>query len=1044
MVYVKAFFMKISNEFCMHHDVANLATNGCYVVSDKDYSILYVNQRLEHFLHKKGVEGIIGKKCYSVIQNREYPCENCAIRLKKPSEMLGDRSKQTYIVTPHEMIWDDNKSTIVYLNDITDQRREEQRTLEAKKNLSIAMEHAKMLYWEYEFETSRAYVNEITQRSFGIPAVMEDYPECFLKMNFISDEYRQTYRENVYRMKSGEEYIEFTVKVKTLQQDQVWMKLRLTGVKDGEGNPVRAICTAEVITEYKELEQRFQAIMKQNSISTWLYDIPRHTILLNNDSRNFPLYKDQYEVANVPEAHSIDGFCHPEDMDRLRKLYHDIENGSKQATATVRFWNALENRYRWQRCSYTVISDRDGKPVYAVGSSSDVTEQVETKERYRKAVELREHTKADNILLSCHCNISENRIMELEDQTGVHLLERFGDVRDTFFGKMGEMIIDTKKQKEFYDTFLSEPAKQKFELGHTQSTFECGISFEKDHKNVLWVQIQMTVVKVPETNELEGFMSVADITESKRQEYILETVIHWDYDFVANVNLIMDQLVIYRTQSSEMEFDWCKAGIAYSYSEGVERAIHGFVVESDQESYRKQMSAEYIKKKLEEKDIFEFVYHIVRPDGEIRVKRARFTEYEDSEEFVVFSRTDITDIITEEEEKRKNLAVALELAEQAARAKSDFLSRMSHDLRTPMNGILGLTYLMEEQTDIKEIKDSIPRVREAGEYLMQLINDVLDVNKIESGEITLFPRVCNEEKVFPSIITMITPQLEHKSIDFHFDKTNITWKYLFMDEQRVRQIFINLLSNAIKFTPNGGRIDFSMECVAQKGDVLTDKFVIRDTGIGISKEFMPKIFEPFTQENRFITSNTQGTGLGMAIVQKLVELMNGTISVRSELDKGTEFTVYLDFKMAEEQEEEEAPKTLSVKPVLPKGVRVLLCEDHPLNAKIARGLLERQGAVVSWANNGKIGVEMFSESKPNEYDIILMDIRMPKLDGLGAAQAIRSLDRPDAGTIPIIAMTANAFEEDVRKSELVGMNAHLSKPIQPAKMYETIVKYLRR
>ncbi|MDD3219141.1 MAG: ATP-binding protein [Lachnospiraceae bacterium] len=916
---VQALYMGTSNEFHMYHDVSNTATNGCYVVSDTDYQILYVNQQLENFLQMKGVSEILGKKCYEVIQDRKEPCKNCAIYNKGTMERRGDRSKQIYKVSATEIEWDDKKATIVYLNNITEQRREEQHALDARQNLSIAMQHAKMIYWEYEFGESRAYPNETARKFFGVPLVVENYPDSFLDMNFVYEADVPAYRENVNRMKAGEEYIEFTIKTRTLQQEEVWTKLRFSGVRDKQGNPVRAICTAEVVTEYKKLEQRYQ-----------------------------------------------------------------------------------------------------------------------------KALELREHTKSDNLILSCHCNISRDIILELEDQSGFKLSEKFGNERAAFFEGFSRLITDERKQQEFLQIFSSEPAKQNYELGKTQFVFECGIRYDQLQKDFQWVQMQMTTVKVPETNDIEGFMTVTDITDLKRQEHILESVLQCDYDFVANVNLMTDRLVIYRSSKADLEFLQCEVGKAYSYSEGVARAIDNYLVDTDKEFYRIQMNPEYIKNQLKDLDVFEFAYHVKDLEGDIRVKRARFTAYGETEELVVFSRTDITELMAEEEQKRNDLSRALELAEQATRSKSEFLSRMSHDLRTPMNGILGLTYLMEDQDDINEIKKSIPQVREAGEYLLQLINDVLDVNKIESGEVTLFPKPCNEEKVFPSIITMITPQLERKSIDFHFDKKNITWKYLIMDEQRVRQIFINLLSNAIKFTPDGGRVDFIMECISQTEDSVKDKFIVRDTGIGISREFLPKIFEPFTQENRFITSNTQGTGLGMAIVKKLVELMNGSISVKSSVNEGTEFTIYLDFKRAKKQEEMvQETTTISIKPHLPQGLKILLCEDHPLNAQIATRLLEKQGAIIIGAENGREAVEYFKMSSRNEYDVILMDIRMPEMDGLEAARQIRKLKREDAKTIPIIAMTANAFEEDVRKSEEAGMNAHLSKPIQPVKLYNMISHCLK-
>ena len=386
----------------------------------------------------------------------------------------------------------------------------------------------------------------------------------------------------------------------------------------------------------------------------------------------------------------------------------------------------------------------------------------------------------------------------------------------------------------------------------------------------------------------------------------------------------------------------------------------------------------------------------------------------------------------------QRLQAALRSADAANRAKTDFLARMSHDMRTPMNGILGLSYLMEDQTDLAAIKKELPQLREAGQYLLQLINDVLDVNKVESGTIKLHPKECDEEQLFSSIIALLKPQMEKKNLRFNFERHGIVWTNLILDEQRVKQIFVNLLSNAVKFTPSGGRIDLIMTQVAQDETMVRDRFIIRDTGIGITEEFLPRLFEPFAQENR-IAEGIPGTGLGLAIVKSLVELMGGSISVKSAVDQGTEFTLYLNFPLASHPA---AVASVSTPDRLPDNTHILLCEDHPLNAQIATRLLEKYGAVVTWKENGQLGVEAFARSVPYFYDAVLMDIRMPVLDGLGAARAIRALHRPDAGTVPIIAMTANAYEEDIRESMDAGMNAHLAKPVEPDRLLSVLSRLL--
>ena len=263
-----------------------------------------------------------------------------------------------------------------------------------------------------------------------------------------------------------------------------------------------------------------------------------------------------------------------------------------------------------------------------------------------------------------------------------------------------------------------------------------------------------------------------------------------------------------------------------------------------------------------------------------------------------------------------------------------------------------------------------------------------------------------------------------------------------LDKVRVQQIFFNLVSNAIKFTPANGTVEIQGECLVLGSEQMETKLHIKDTGIGISDEFIPKIFEPFEQENDAIMTNYTGTGLGLAIVKNLVNRMGGSITVQSQKGVGSEFTVELVFDIAQEQEAAPTKSPACVKCLA--GKRILVCEDHPLNAQIATKLLEKQGITVERAENGQVATELFAKSEIAYYDAILMDIRMPIMDGITATKSIRGLDRADAKATPIIAMTANAFDEDVKKSLDAGMNAHLAKPIEPKLMYQTLAEQISR
>ncbi|NCB34070.1 MAG: response regulator, partial [Erysipelotrichia bacterium] len=398
-------------------------------------------------------------------------------------------------------------------------------------------------------------------------------------------------------------------------------------------------------------------------------------------------------------------------------------------------------------------------------------------------------------------------------------------------------------------------------------------------------------------------------------------------------------------------------------------------------------------------------------------------------------------VLAEElKQKNKQLEEAVERAGIASQAKSSFLANISHDMRTPMNGIIGMSGFLLENKDLPEnVQHDIAAIDDSAKYLLSLINDTLDMSKIGSGKMTLHPEAINSKNLIDSVISMITAAAAAKQVDIEVMPIHAEFANIWADRVRVQQIFMNILSNAIKFTPPEGKIRVEVEGLKRENGRSEVRISVEDNGSGMSKEFLPNIFDDFSQENSKNYSSYTGTGLGMAIVKKLVELMNGTIQVESEMGVGTKVTVYLGFELVDNSEIVDE-KQFSTNTEALKNKRILLCEDHQLNEQIATRLLEKKGMLVEWAPNGQIALDQFSQSSIGYFDAILMDIRMPVMDGLTASKTIRALDRKDAKSVPIIAMTANAFDEDVQKSRAVGMNEHLLKPIDPRQLYQTLYK----
>ena len=395
----------------------------------------------------------------------------------------------------------------------------------------------------------------------------------------------------------------------------------------------------------------------------------------------------------------------------------------------------------------------------------------------------------------------------------------------------------------------------------------------------------------------------------------------------------------------------------------------------------------------------------------------------------------------EKDEKYKaELLTAAKKAEAANEAKTEFLQRMSHDIRTPINGIYGLINMADYYADdMEKQKEYRTKVKAAANLLLELVNDVLDMSKLESGEVVLEEVPFNLSKISEEVLVVIEQIAAEQNIRIVWEKKEITHRDLIGSPGYVKRVMMNILSNAVKYNRENGQIYIScIEIPSEQPEMTTMEFVCRDTGIGMTEEFQKHIFEPFAQEYTGSRTKFAGTGLGMAIARKLVEKMGGTITFESEKGVGTTFVIRVPFKIDPDADKREEQKDVSEKSI--KGLHILLAEDNELNMEIAEFMLQNEGADVIKAWNGQEAVELFRKSEPGEFDVILMDIMMPVMNGYEAAKTIRSLNREDAKTIPIIAMTANAFTEDRIKAKEAGMDEHVAKPVD----MELLIKVIHR
>lgn len=798
--------------------------------------------------------------------------------------------------------------------------------------------------------------------------------------------------------------------------------------------------------EEKLTHSALDEVMKHIFKRIAYFNLDKRYIAFRNDKDNFETISD-YSKSSFTQFF---GLLHPEDRIEYENkfsasvLKQMFDRGENTLYLESRFLEE-DGNYHWISTKIIRLKDNEEGDKIALILISSVDE--------RKKLEIEKNDLLSSIMMI----LGELFVLDLK--TGNYLVykmdesvERIADENnfDQFCTRYGQILIHPLDRKKFYEAFLVENIRK--QIGEGKNRIVAEVRRKDINGNFRWCELMGTLLEErPGVGHrvILTFRDVDELRRARREEKYANqrfiTAVNNSYDAIYEGELCSDQLYLWKNENGKLKDFVFHSTISGQLNWAVEYSVHP--------DYKEEFFRVFRRENLEKgfrQGKTEISLQVPRraKSGIYRwfSLQVQLLEITPTAVKVMFYLKDVDDVKQEEKQKREALQKALYAAEQASVAKTDFLSRMSHDIRTPMNVIMGMSQIALNSLDNPgKIEECLNKIDISADFLLSLINDVLDMSKIENGKMTVLERKIDFNRFLENILSLCQNQAESKQQKFYFEIGKQVNSYYIGDSLRLNQIILNLTSNAFKYTQEGGEISLKIDADKEENGKQKLYITVSDNGIGMSEEFMKRMFEPFEQEHSDEGRVFEGTGLGLSIIRNLVELMGGTISVTSEQGNGSCFllTLYLkpvreDLEKGEKrkQENEEGRKRHY------RNNRILLVEDNALNREISETLLEMEGLLVETAENGKIAVEKFRVSEPGAYGLIFMDIRMPVMNGLEATKQIRALPREDASRIPIIAMTANAFQEEEKEALEAGINGYLTKPVERKQMILQLEQYL--
>lgn len=1049
-----AVFTGMSDEAKLFQQISNEAAQGIYVIDKKNHDLLYYNENVELFL--TGKNNAWGKKCYTALHDKQTPCTFCPLsmikNIEKPQELTFSNGK-SYEIRAKELEWNGLPAYTLFINDITDKITSSRKTEQLEQFYQTLVQNLpggiavirfdmakKQMLPEYISEGFAAMTGMSTDEAYALyknDATAGVHPD---DLDYIIGRLNQHLKkhldtcESIYRLRKKD-------------GSYIWIKNNSSLILSPNEIPliyaVYSDITKEIAAQnklrqkYNDLLLRQQNYPLSNEILSGYCDITANRLLRIYDKTGIdPLQKFGFERQNFfkglatliesPEErqHFLNTFLN---APLLEKFAQGIN--SQELECFIRMPH--DNSGHYLKCVINMIESPDNGHTIGVLSVLDLT-QFKINDQISMHLA---HAHYD-FIATCDFNSDSYQLFFTNSKANLMPPEQ-GSYSKNIVAFLQTFTVP--KDREFCMEMF-DPANMQRRLYHENSySFHYSLKDEQGHiytKNMIVFLIDQRLNKVG--------MARADITDYVREQRALLNTLAYTFEQLSIINLVTKEFTMYTRKSVLQNLSPYKCA---DFNRALHKLSLPYTKLAADETAAEKFSLPVILSRLAEKPQgYEFTLPYLANDGSEKNKQINVLWGDEGHHTICLVRCDVTDIISAEKNSRSVLQNALDLAQEANRAKTDFLSAMSHDIRTPMNAIIGMTDLALDDLDNRQhLSEYLDIIKSSSSHLLTLINDILDMSRIEKGKLKLARTSFNLSVEIDRFCSRYQLLMDKNSLNF-LHNAELLHCNCIGDTAQLQRIWDNLVSNACKFTPPGGTVTFSAcELPSDNERLGWYKFTISDTGIGIDSESLQHLFDPFFRSSDVISKHIEGSGLGLAIVKNIVDYKGGTISVTSRQGEGTTFTVTLPlhFDTAAEHPVEKPTHTFGSADFDFSGKSLLLAEDHPINQKVAELILEKTGAAVTIVENGLQCTELFTGSAKGSFDAILMDIQMPVMNGYEAAQAIRSSTHPQSATIPIIAMTANAFAEDIKNALSAGMNAHIAKPIDPQKLYETLAAYIK-